>query len=444
MNRKISAFIILFSTVLLLSSCLKDDEDTTTYYHDTAITSFSVGTLKSLDKTTSSGAAASVNCSSYKFYIDQANHLIYNVDSLPYHVDASKVVASISTKNSGVLGLKSLTSDSILYYSGTDSVDFTKPRTFYVYASDYSAYSTYQIKVNVHQQEGNEFKWQEMGTVSEFTSLNTMKTVVNGTKIYMFGTVGNRLHIYSSSTEDGAKWQEIETTLPASVAQNVVVYDGNLYTLNGNQLIKSEDAKNWQTVSEVTLDRLVAAGTLRLFGVSAGKLMQSRDGGKSWEVDAQSGEADLPENYTGYAAVVALTNDSTETVMVVGTKDSVVVWNKISEYSQNSENQEWSKINAQFLYDKGNSRLKVSEYPKQMIITRYADGAIGLASDGYFYYTENGGLHWLRSSSVEAPVQIQSVAALTKDEKNFLWLVDGTTGKVWKGRHNNQGWAIKN
>ena len=71
MNRKIPAFIILFSTVLLLSSCLKDDEDTTTYYHDTAITSFSVGTLKSLDKTTSSGAAASVNCSSYKFYIDQ-------------------------------------------------------------------------------------------------------------------------------------------------------------------------------------------------------------------------------------------------------------------------------------------------------------------------------------------------------------------------------------
>ena len=85
----------LLSAIFVFTSCLNSDNEVTTYYGDTAITSFSVGTLKYYKHTTSSTGKDSVyqttlSCSGYKFYIDQAKREIYNPDSLPYGIDGTK------------------------------------------------------------------------------------------------------------------------------------------------------------------------------------------------------------------------------------------------------------------------------------------------------------------------------------------------------------------
>ena len=74
------------------------------------------------------------------FFIDQYNKKIYNVDSLYADCDLSHVLASIGTKNSGIVVVKSLISDTLFTHSSTDSLDLSKTREIRVYANDGSNY----------------------------------------------------------------------------------------------------------------------------------------------------------------------------------------------------------------------------------------------------------------------------------------------------------------
>lgn len=109
MKRIIRPFVVLFSVMLLTVSCLGDDNySDVVYYGDTAITSFSLGTLKRTMVTeasdgTDSSYVADVDCSSYDFYIDQLQKEIYNPDSLPAGTDAAHVICNVTSKNSGVV-----------------------------------------------------------------------------------------------------------------------------------------------------------------------------------------------------------------------------------------------------------------------------------------------------------------------------------------------------
>ena len=71
--------------IAVLTSCLKSNDDEAVYYNDAAITSFTLGTLnRYLHTTTAAGKDSiyktSVAASSYKFNIDQINHVIFNPD----------------------------------------------------------------------------------------------------------------------------------------------------------------------------------------------------------------------------------------------------------------------------------------------------------------------------------------------------------------------------
>ena len=67
--------------MLLLASCMKSKDNNVTLASDTAITSFSLGTMKRIVHTTSSTGAdstykVSVTGSDYKFSIDQVNQFL--------------------------------------------------------------------------------------------------------------------------------------------------------------------------------------------------------------------------------------------------------------------------------------------------------------------------------------------------------------------------------
>lgn len=164
MKRIFMPLVMTVATALLCASCLGSSEEEYTYYDDTAVTAFTLGTLNRYTTVaksdgTDSIAKTTVTGSSYKFYIDQQQRLIYNPDSLPVGTDVEKVVCTISAKNGGTVLLKHPEKDSVAYYTATDSIDFSRPRTIIVYSQSGKTFRQYVVSVNVHQQEADDMAW---------------------------------------------------------------------------------------------------------------------------------------------------------------------------------------------------------------------------------------------------------------------------------------------
>ena len=275
MKRKFLAFVVLLAATLSLSSCLSSDDDLNVEYtHDTAITAFSLGSLdqwgKTKDGTKDSLYKAVVAGANYKFYIDQATRQIYNVDSLPCGVRDSAMLATITSKNSSLVVLQDIDkTDSLITYSSTDSINFSKPRLIRVYNNDFTAYATYTVKVNIHQEKGDVFNWQEKAQQNTVLSqLSHLKMVSLGSNIYVFGKNAEGLKIYKTANTDGMGWQEITANIAfgADDYQNAVAMGNNLYILSDGKVYASADGSNWQEKgSDASLKLMVGASSKNLY-----------------------------------------------------------------------------------------------------------------------------------------------------------------------------------
>lgn len=161
-------FCGLLAAGLLLTSCLKSEDDDVVTYDDMSIMTFTLGTLNRYLHTTSSTGKDSVYkttyaASAHRMNIDQINHRISNVDSLPVGTDLAHVICNVTSKNSGIIVVKSMISDSLMYFnSGTDSIDFTSPRVFRVFATDGSGSRDYTVSLSVRRQESGILVWTKM------------------------------------------------------------------------------------------------------------------------------------------------------------------------------------------------------------------------------------------------------------------------------------------
>ena len=165
MKRIFQAFCGLFAAGLLLTSCLNSNEATITVYDDMAIKTFTLGTLDRYLHTTSSTGEDSVykisySATGYNMNIDQLGHKISNADSLLIGTDMTRIICNVTTKNNGIVYVKSMTSDSLTYFnSGTDSINFTQPRVFRVFATDGSGYRDYTVSLHARTQAAGVFSW---------------------------------------------------------------------------------------------------------------------------------------------------------------------------------------------------------------------------------------------------------------------------------------------
>lgn len=464
--KKIYSFICLsLSTMFLLTSCLNNSDDSSTYYGDTAITAFTLGTLnRYVHVKTSAGKdstyKSTLTGSSYNFYIDQVNKTIYNPDSLPIWTDNSKVVCTITSKNSGVVYYKSLKSDSVFYHNSTDSVDFSKPRTFYVYATDGSAYRQYTIKVNVHQELSDTFMWHKISTNSTIAAFTGMKALELNGKILLFGTNGSETAIYSTPESDGAEWTKITTSvaLDADAYKNIIIHNGMLFAKSNGSILKSADAASWTTVSSTTdITSLVASSTKNLFAIRNNNLVSSHDGGMNWTKENLDDDSTLlPSRDFTYYTIPLPSNDSIDRVMIVGnrstddysTDTASVVWNKIEDYSNGSEAGTWTYYNvANDNYSGYAPRLT------NLTMVPYDDGVLAFGGDGlgqskatafkHFYQSRDNGITWKNNSAYYFPEGFSSSKtsfAAVKDSKNNLWIICGESGQIWRGRLNRLGW----
>ena len=227
----------LLAGTAMFTSCLSNDDDDVIAYSDMAITQFTLGTLnrytQSVSTTTGNDTLvkSTVTGSNYKMTIDQLSHQIYNNTELPVGTDIKHVICTVSAKNNGVVAVQSLTSDSLKWYSSNDSIDFSQPRIFRVYASDGSGYRDYTVTLNVSATTGINFGWTKAGTV-ELPSYPVRLVAIGDTvqldrNSGVFTTTNTTYTIdendglLKSSRDNGQNWQtelldEPDSLLPAA------------------------------------------------------------------------------------------------------------------------------------------------------------------------------------------------------------------------------------
>lgn len=453
MKRKFFAFIALITATLSLSSCLSSDETTVEYTHDTAITAFSLGSLDRYTKTTAGKDTllkANVTGSDYKFYIDQAQRLIYNVDSLPCGVRDTAILATISSKNSSPILLMDINkTDSVAgYYSSSDSINFSKPRFIRVYSSDYSAYAEYKVTVNVHKELPYEFKWNELAlNNSQLAAFSDLKAVACGDDIYVFGKTAEGIKVLKSAINDGNAWSSIEmnVTLSSDAYQSAVALDDKLYIADGGNVYASADAATWTVVSEnADIKQLIGASSKYLYAYTAAGISVSKDKGASWEPEnLDTDAACLPTQNISMNVAGVLSAKNVENVMLMGTRDKALndtiatTWLRTVDYDKNDEAGQWN-----YLEIEKNQSGKMPWLDQ--VITCAADtGFVALGSNGKWYKSQDAGLTWTQDKKVNLPGEFGTAArfAFCRDKQHYYWII--RNGYVWKGRFNIDGWSKK-
>ena len=448
MKRKFFAFIFLLTAGLSLSSCLNsDDNDNIEYTHDTAITAFSLGKLDKYAKTSVGNDTilqAKIDGSSYKFYIDQTTRQIYNPDSLPKGTKTSAVLATISSKSSSPILLMNEAGDSIKsYYSSSDSIDFSKPRYIRVYSNEGTAYVTYTVTVNVHQEEPDSFVWHSLTSENAaLASLQDIKAVSVGSSIYVFGTNGTSLKIYKTS--NGTHWEEIAPlqALEADAYKNVVALNGAIYALSNGQVLKSEDASSWEVVSDdASLKMLIGSSSKYLYALTASGISVSKDNGATWTLESLDANVEnLPTQGLSMVYSSIRSTKNSENLLLVGSRgaeynDSIAtIWTHAVDYSTNADAGLWN-----YLELDQNQPYKMPLMDELQVAVGDS-GYVALGSNQNWYMSKDGGLTWRVDSLVSMPEAFTGKKrfAFVKDSNNFYWVING--GNVWKGRFNREGW----
>lgn len=487
MKSIIRPLVILCMAAVLTASCLGDDDNSDiTYYGDTAITAFSLGTLNRYVTTKASSTfddegnpvdstyKTTVTGSSYKFYIDQLNGRIYNTDSLPIGTDTTRVVCSVTSKNSGLVVINYANAegaDSLVYYNSSDSVDFSKTKDFRVYCTEGTAFRKYTVNVNVHKEEADSFTWNAPVSVEALKSIKGMRAVYHNEKMMVFGSDGTQTHVYTLSLNGVGALNEITTniTLDAEAYSNVITDGDKLYTLSNGTLMFSADGANWldaMSINSVADDCVALSDLKRLIGSNSKYVYALTADGIAyaepsmiwfWTKDGNLNDdaAWLPSREVTSGVFALKTNSDSERIIMVGNRDAsayqtdttAVVWSKIEEYKSGSDTHKWILCNEE----------NKMQLPRLTGLTavKYGNALVALGGEGLgscatagfkkLYVSLDNGLTWQGDSSYPLPSDFtnggSNVFAMAVDDANFLWIISGGEGKVWRGRLNKLGWT---
>ena len=464
MSNKIGRACLLLMAALLFVSCLDDDyTDDITLYDDNAITQFNLTTAKLTVHTTTSGGEDSTyvihteTVADYPFYIDQLKGEIFNVDSLPKGIDATKMLCSISTKNNAMVFLENYSRDSLRSLTSTDSVDFSVPRYLRVYASNGLSYREYKVTVNVHTQEPGQFRWTQMAGFAPLASMGRVRLVVLGDSLALFGQEGG--HTVAYKTADGENWKPTPTQLGAEACANMATKGDTLFAIDGGKLLYTLDARNYTAVdgTQSLPQALFGADSESLYGLDQGRIVASADGGRTW-ADDQTGDdlSQLPATDLASTTVAYHYVADADYVLLAGNRDASAyaddstarVWRKVAEHSEGSEPGKWVYMEA----DSHNAYplprldgLTVVDYNGCKLA--FGGQGVGACDDAPYanvYESRDWGLTWKPSATYALPDAFDAAATATAaatDAAGNLWIVCAGSGQVWRARLNSIDWA---
>ena len=461
MKNRLTAFGLIMILLVGMTSCLGSDDDSDTeVYQDTAISAFTLGSMtRTLHTTSSTGEdstyTVTVTGSNYKMTIDQQQGLIYNTDSLPFGTNVSRVLCTITTRNSGsaVLNLRTHDGlkDSLVYYSSTDSLDLTKPLEVRIYNQAGSAFRTYTVKVGVRQQgeEGMQWSAVDAPAVKGFASMQPLRLASVGEHVFAFGMSADGTHTLMTALSAGTSENDQASVMEygAEAINNIVSRDSELLILDGDYLWRYAISENgvlqqWGDEGRNVADvqRLVGASAKELYALSKrGTLIVSVDDGLTWEEEQLDSDAALLPTENINSVVTQLrTNDGMQRVMLVGTrpdKEYAVVWMKIVD-----EELPGSGMWALVADGSGNSNAYGLKKIDTLCVTACDDGmlAFGMTADGTcadILLSADGGITWQTSELYAWPTDVSGTGgvAATTDSAGRLWLLMGGTGQLWRG-----------
>lgn len=464
---------VFFAATSIMTSCLDNDVEQITYTSETSITGFSLGTLHidrvGKDKNGEDSAYVdTLDCSNYPFTIDQINRIITNKDSLPVGTYIDKVITNI-TYDAGVLAYKPKGSDNDTIWTSTDSIDFTEPVEFKVYAYSGVEGKPYKVTINVHKQEPDTISWKKFdNSFSDRSLLSEQKAVYANGKVYVFGKNGNGTHIEFSDVSDDNpnSWTPVATNITNIDTYSATAWAGNIYFLagtNSKQLYKLDVTTDNNKISLVglstdTFEKLIGGNDVKneLYAVKENK--SCKFNGTTWEETGANPFSNLQGNYPIFTNTIQASYNSkiTNTIALCNSSkadnDTVLVFSYMSNEANKGE---WV------------SRAQNLPLPNLENVTMiYYDGKLYAFGGGYgeiepfsqFYCSTDNGLCWRPVTECMAfPAEFgtlytthrgnYSCAVTPKLENgtsrgNFIWIV-WEDGSICRGRINRLGFTPK-
>lgn len=475
MRIKFLSVIVSFLTIsFAMSSCL-DNDNTIEYGTDPTIHSFSINDIETkkviengnYNGTEDTTIVIKLTGSDYPFTIDQLSAgsftyndgsesktinytgKIFNNDSLPVGTDVRKVVANIGINGYITYNRKNISgTDSLCLWNSGDSLDFTNPIYFSVYAQDPELSTSpkiYQAQINVHQQYPDSLEWELMPE-SNFSITGEQKAVLFQNNIFVYSA---NAAYKGALTENGSvTWEELTLSImPTSLA----VLDNQLYaTVKGsNEYYVSNNGIDWNKhpFTEGTLKTLLGTSGSQLFAAvekdsktysyrmtNAGKWEQKEELPKSFPLTGVSSVSYTLKHNSNIEKTVILSND------INANNENAVCWALLSnneiwtQYSPNSEN----SYNCPRL-----DNLAFIHYDNEL----YAFGGKGDNAFKAFYISKDEGITWKEATNnISIPASFREKNknndfSYVVDNNKFIWIMWSNSGEVWRGRINKLGFV---
>ncbi len=439
------AVVLMIICAISVCSCVSDSQTSdVTVTNDCAITNAVLGSLKRVVTTKKSEGKDTTYLTTvygglYPMYIDQLSKEIYNADSLPLGTDIKSVVFSTLTADGAVAYRTEAGSDTL--YSSTDSIDFSSPRLFTCYSYSGKAKKTYTVRVNVRKTDPNLFVWNNMGAESELASLAESNLLVKDVVLYLFGKQNDKAFLFTASTDSIVQWAKSDLTgdVPDHTS-DVKLFGGKFWGVKDSCLVASDDGLFWKSVNVEALPAvrsIAGASSTFLFVLGADGVYQSKSG-IVWSKERLDDAYDkLPVAGMSFTALSMDFNSSFDNLLWAGMTSSgdLSLWKKTSDRTSET-NDVWS-------YYPSTEEIK---YPlpelKSPVMFTYDDRALylGCLNDtlSAFYVSSDAGRNWIPAANAYVHprgVPAKSVACAV-DANNFVWLVCGGSGEVWRGRLN--------
>ena len=392
-----------------MTSCLNSNDEEVETSGDMAILYFSLTAVNRYTQSVSSKTGndtiikSTLAVANYPMTIDQYGCRIYNQKPLPTGSDLHHVLCSVTTKNSGAVVLKSMTSDTLSWFSSNDSIDFSQPRVFRIYATNGDGYRDYTVTLETSETEGVNFEWRQEGQTD----------VPDGWTDKVLLPWGDSVMLADRGT---------------------VVKDGTAWRVDAmGQLECSADGTTWHQQANVptTLSSMLAVGTKEMFArATDGRIMRSADNGQTWTADdADTDTALLPTENVASVVWAYTPADNTDYILLAGNdqQEGTAFWRKISYYADAANPGKWvyMPIDGDNIYPL--PRLE------NLSLARYDGALLAVGNSKIIYQSRDQGITWRSSTAYTLPTNVGgTAAAMTIDSRGRLWLVTNN-GEVWLG-----------
>lgn len=448
---------------MMLSSCLGNEKEVE-YSDYCVINSFSLGSIKQThhmrgskgqDSTYTTVFAGSV----FPMSINQRDLTIENRDSLPYGAMVNKVLTNCNFES--ILlhrpkDIQGLVDTAWVAYNAKDTIDFTKPRTFYVLSADGTGERRYTVSVNVHKMDPNATVWDSLGvtpaTMPDQCAVRKM-AVLAGKLTLLTQQADGTLTCLSRPAQTKGEWTEQALTGAEDIDLQTLQADGEVLYASTHKggIVYSVDGQNWR-------NRMLGHEGLKLVGVSHdcfyalldGKLMCSAQAAEEWKAETLDDEAGLLPVKDMTLLGMTQKNGNQRLLLMGKNADGTKgrIWSKMWTGDLTEQTAGWAYYNENAAVRHTYPLLAepcVMPYDGDIILFGGARQGVDAGIDGEalgcLYCSKDYGITWNKHSKMnldermKESAQKASFVTSTLEDDCYIWVL--LDGQLWRGRLNS-------